>query len=84
MGKANFSILLTIILGIYFSLLQGIEYVQAEFCISDSIYGSTFFMATGFHGLHVIIGTTFLLICYIRIKNIQISCDHLMGFEAAA
>lgn len=82
--KANFSILLTIILGVYFSILQGIEYIQAEFCLSDSIYGSTFFIATGFHGLHVIIGTTFLLICYIRIVNMQISSTHLIGFEAAA
>jgi len=82
--KANFSLLLTIILGLYFSLLQGMEYYQAEFCLSDSIYGSSFFIATGFHGLHVIIGSTFLLICYIRIKNYQISSNHLIGFEAAA
>jgi len=82
--KAKFSILLTVCLGIYFTALQGIEYIQAEFCLSDSIYGTTFFIATGFHGLHVIIGTTFLLICYLRIKNIQISSNHLIGFEAAA
>jgi len=84
MKKANFSLLLTVLLGLYFSLLQGIEYFQAEFCIRDSIYGSRFFIATGFHGLHVIIGSTFLLICYIRIKNFEFSSNHLIGFEAAA
>jgi len=83
-SKANFSIFLTVFLGAYFSILQGIEYMQAEFSISDSIYGSTFFIATGFHGLHVLIGSTFLLICYIRIKNIHLSSNHLIGFEAAA
>jgi len=84
MKKANFSLLLTILLGLYFSFLQGMEYFQAEFCIRDSIYGSSFFIATGFHGLHVMIGSTFLLMCYIRMKNFQISSNHLIGFEAAA
>lgn len=83
-NKANLSIFITILLGLYFSILQGFEYYQAEFCLSDSVYGSTFFIATGFHGLHVLIGSTFLLICYLRIKNIQISSTHLIGFEAAA
>jgi len=46
-----------------FTILQGIEYVEASFTIADSAYGSTFFVATGFHGLHVIIGTTFLAVC---------------------
>lgn len=49
-------------LGIYFLLLQAFEYYTASFRISDSVYGSTFFMATGFHGFHVIIGTLFLFI----------------------
>jgi cytochrome c oxidase subunit 3 len=78
------SIILTIILGVYFSILQGIEYWQAEFCISESIYGSIFFIATGFHGIHVIIGSSFLLTCAIRIKNLEINKNHLIGFEAAA
>nr|YP_010004085.1 cytochrome c oxidase subunit III [Gryposmylus pennyi]QNR01165.1 cytochrome c oxidase subunit III [Gryposmylus pennyi] len=74
----------TVILGIYFSILQGYEYMEASFTISDSIYGSTFFMATGFHGLHVLIGTTFLLICLIRQINNHFSKNHHFGFEAAA
>nr|AFP16869.1 cytochrome c oxidase subunit III [Hydrochus sp. BMNH 840193] len=77
-------LLLTVILGIYFTILQAYEYIEAPFCISDSVYGSCFFMATGFHGLHVIIGTTFLLVCLMRhIKN-HFSSIHHFGFEAAA
>lgn len=74
----------TIILGIYFTILQIYEYIEASFTISDSIYGSTFFIATGFHGLHVLIGTTFLIICLIRHLNNQFSSNHHFGFEAAA
>nr|YP_010329907.1 cytochrome c oxidase subunit III [Cucullia pustulata]UNP54657.1 cytochrome c oxidase subunit 3 [Cucullia pustulata] len=75
---------ITIILGIYFTILQTYEYFEAPFTIADSIYGSTFFMATGFHGLHVIIGTMFLLICLIRHLNNHFSSNHHFGFEAAA
>nr|QYA18178.1 cytochrome c oxidase subunit III [Isoscelipteron pectinatum] len=77
-------LLFTVLLGIYFSILQGYEYIEASFCIADSVYGSTFFMATGFHGLHVLIGTTFLLICLIRQINFHFSMNHHFGFEAAA
>nr|QTZ20400.1 cytochrome c oxidase subunit 3 [Spodoptera depravata] len=75
---------ITIMLGIYFTILQAYEYFEAPFTIADSIYGSTFFMATGFHGLHVIIGTMFLLICLIRHLNNHFSSNHHFGFEAAA
>nr|AML26750.1 cytochrome c oxidase subunit III [Histeridae sp. BMNH 1274745] len=75
---------LTVILGLYFTMLQGYEYVEAPFAISDSAYGSTFFMATGFHGIHVIIGTTFLLTCLMRHLNNHFSNIHHFGFEAAA
>nr|YP_010329986.1 cytochrome c oxidase subunit III [Theretra alecto]UNP54913.1 cytochrome c oxidase subunit 3 [Theretra alecto] len=78
------SLFLTILLGIYFTILQAYEYLEAPFTISDSIYGSTFFMATGFHGLHVIIGTMFLIICFIRQLNNHFSKNHHFGFEAAA
>nr|AML26383.1 cytochrome c oxidase subunit III [Staphylinidae sp. BMNH 1274634] len=78
------SLTMTVILGVYFSILQGYEYIEAPFTISDSIYGSSFFMATGFHGLHVLIGTTFLLVCLIRHMNNHFSCIHHFGFEAAA
>nr|YP_010329920.1 cytochrome c oxidase subunit III [Neocerura liturata]UNP54670.1 cytochrome c oxidase subunit 3 [Neocerura liturata] len=78
------SMFITIMLGIYFSILQAYEYLEAPFTIADSIYGSTFFMATGFHGLHVIIGTIFLSICLIRHMNNHFSMNHHFGFEAAA
>lgn len=77
-------LILTVILGVYFSILQGIEYIEAPFTIADAVYGSSFFMATGFHGIHVIIGTTFLLICLIRHLKNHFSSIHHFGFEAAA
>ena len=78
------ALLLTVLLGAYFTYLQAGEYIAAPFTIADSIYGSTFFVATGFHGLHVLIGSTFLLICLIRIYLQQFSNKHHFGFEAAA
>nr|YP_010024714.1 cytochrome c oxidase subunit III [Aromia bungii]QOQ35001.1 cytochrome c oxidase subunit III [Aromia bungii] len=77
-------LLLTVILGFYFTLLQGYEYIEAPFTIADAAYGSSFFMATGFHGLHVIIGSTFLLVCLIRTIFNHFSPIHHFGFEAAA
>lgn len=59
-------LLLTIILGIFFSIIQLIEYKECYFCISDGIFGSLFFILTGFHGIHVLVGTIFLLVNYIR------------------
>lgn len=75
---------ITVILGIYFTILQAYEYIEAPFTIADRIYGSTFFIATGFHGLHVIIGTIFLFICLSRHINNHFSRNHHFGFEAAA
>lgn len=75
---------ITVILGIYFTILQAYEYIEAPFTIADRIYGSTFFIATGFHGLHVLIGTIFLFICLIRHINNHFSSNHHFGFEAAA
>nr|YP_010463245.1 cytochrome c oxidase subunit III [Iphicrates gressitti]UUJ37769.1 cytochrome c oxidase subunit 3 [Iphicrates gressitti] len=83
-SQTTLSLMLTVILGIYFTILQAYEYNEAKFCISDSIYGSSFYMATGFHGIHVIIGTTFLLICLIRHMKFHFSKTHHLGFEAAA
>nr|YP_009045944.1 cytochrome c oxidase subunit III [Triops australiensis]CDR98440.1 cytochrome c oxidase subunit 3 [Triops australiensis] len=77
-------LILTVILGIYFSILQAFEYIEAPFTIADAIYGSTFYMATGFHGLHVLIGTSFLLVCLLRHLSHHFSSEHHFGFEAAA
>ena len=74
----------TVFLGLYFTALQAWEYYDAPFTISDGVYGSTFFVATGFHGLHVIIGTTFLFICFLRLLGYHFSNYHHFGFEAAA
>nr|YP_010029661.1 cytochrome c oxidase subunit III [Pimelocerus perforatus]QOU11167.1 cytochrome c oxidase subunit III [Pimelocerus perforatus] len=75
---------LTVMLGFYFTLLQGYEYMEAPFTIADSVYGSTFFMTTGLHGLHVIIGSIFLFVCLIRLFYNHFSSTHHFGFEAAA
>jgi len=83
-SESKLRIKFTIILGIYFTILQIIEYIEAPFTISDSIYGSTFFIATGFHGLHVIIGTLFLLFTFLRLIRLHFSQAHHFGFEAAA
>ena len=82
--KSKFSLSLTILLGIIFTLFQGFEYIEAPFCIADSRFGSTFFMATGFHGLHVIIGSLFLFISLKRFNKLINSNNHLVGFECAA
>nr|YP_009502014.1 cytochrome c oxidase subunit 3 [Trioza remota]AWU49096.1 cytochrome c oxidase subunit 3 [Trioza remota] len=75
------SLLLTIILGGYFSMLQYYEYKNAPFCMSDSVYGSTFFLTTGFHGIHVIIGTLFLIHAFIRLSKMYFSKTHHLGME---
>jgi cytochrome c oxidase subunit 3 len=74
----------TITLGVTFTILQGFEYYQAPFTIADSVYGSTFFIATGFHGLHVVIGTIFLTVSFLRFLKLSFSCKHIVGFECAA
>ncbi len=75
---------LTIILGLMFTGFQAYEYAVAAFGFSDGIYSSTFYMATGFHGFHVIIGTTFLIVCWFRARKGHFKADHHFGFEAAA
>lgn len=83
-SEAVFSLSLTVLLGVYFTRLQAFEYLEAPFTIADSVYGSTFFVATGFHGLHVIIGSTFLIVCLGRLIKGHFSPTHHFGFEAAA
>lgn len=75
----------TILLGIFFTCMQAYEYHHASFKIEDGVYGANFYLATGFHGLHVIIGTIFLVVCYIRARRGDFTngYNHL-GFEFAA
>lgn len=71
-------------MGLTFTFFQLFEYINAPFSISDGIYGSTFYMATGFHGFHVIIGTIFLMVCLYRLYKQHFTCTHHIGFESAA
>ena len=75
---------ITVILGITFTCVQAYEYTHAAFTFGGHIYGSTFFMATGFHGAHVIIGTIFLIVCLIRAYAGHFNPEQHFGFEAAA
>jgi cytochrome c oxidase subunit 3 len=82
--QAILGLISTIVLAIFFTALQVFEYVHAPFTMADGIYGSTFFMATGFHGFHVFIGTIFLVVCLMRLYNHHFTREHHFGFEAAA
>ena len=75
---------LTIVLGILFSAVQAYEYAHAPYSFSGSLYGATFFMATGFHGFHVFVGTIFLLVCFFRALAGDFTPKQHFGFEAAA
>ncbi|MEM6665877.1 MAG: cytochrome c oxidase subunit 3 [Pseudomonadota bacterium] len=80
----KWGLVLTVILGVLFSVFQALEYSHAAFDFSGHIYGATFFMATGFHGFHVIVGTIFLAVCLIRVMNGGFTPQKHFGFEAAA
>ena len=82
--EARFGFAMTIVLGLLFISLQYIEYIIGSFTISDGIYGSTFFIATGFHGLHVIIGVIFIAVIIVRHMLTHFSPSHHFGFEARA
>ena len=75
---------LTVALGFTFTACQLYEYHHAAFGFTQGIFASTFYMATGFHGVHVLIGTLFLLVNLIRAKNGTLSVKHHLGFEFAA
>lgn len=78
------SLFLTILLALIFTLLQTYEYKTADFRLSDGIYGSTFYLSTGFHGFHVIVGTVSLAVCLVRLLNSQLTQQHHFGFESSA
>lgn len=75
---------LTVGLGMTFTALQALEYSHAGFAFTDGVYPSAFFMATGFHGFHVIVGTIFLAVCLVRAKNNTLTKQGHLGFEFAA
>jgi len=82
--EAHISLCVTVGLGIYFTALQAMEYLIARFRMRDGVYGRTFYVATGFHGLHVIIGTTFIAVILYRNMFLHFSRGHHFGFEARA
>nr|APD51400.1 cytochrome c oxidase subunit 3 [Pelargonium citronellum]QPK67092.1 cytochrome c oxidase subunit 3 [Pelargonium nanum]QPK67094.1 cytochrome c oxidase subunit 3 [Pelargonium fulgidum] len=82
--SAVLALIATVLLAIVFTGFQVLEYYEAPFNLSSSVFGSTFFLATGFHGFHVIIGTLFLLVCGLRQYLGHFTSEHHVGFEAAA
>ena len=76
-------IVVTVLLAAVFTALQGVEYMNAGFTIADGAYGSTFYMATGFHGLHVLIGTLFIGVAFFRVLSYQLTDHHHLGFESS-
>ncbi len=74
----------TVILGALFTCVQAYEYSHAAFGFKEGIYPSVFFMATGFHGFHVLVGTIFLIVCFFRALAGHFKPDQHFGFEAAA
>ena len=75
---------MSVFLGVFFLGFQVYEYDHAHFKFTDGIYASTFFMATGFHGFHVLVGTIFLFVCWVRAKKGHFTPKGHFGFEAAA
>lgn len=82
--EAQQALAYTIFLGAYFTILQRDEYKNTSFSFNDRVYGSTFFLTTGFHGAHVMIGTIFLIVSLTRLTRQHFSNKHHFGFEAAA
>jgi len=82
-SHAFFTLVWTILLSLLFTCTQVFEYIIAPFTINDGIYGSTFYLTTGFHGFHVLIGTIFLAVCLLRLHLDHFTIEHHFGFEAA-
>lgn len=80
----KYGLILTVVLGACFTCVQAYEYAHAAFGFSGNMYGATFFMATGFHGFHVLIGTVFLLVCLFRAYAGHFTPTQHLGFEFAA
>jgi len=82
--EVNYGFIVTLFLAILFTGLQVSEYLFAPFNISDSVYGTVFYSLTGLHGLHVIIGSIFIAVCYFRFLNNEFTTKHHLGFQFAS
>ena len=74
---------LTILFAVIFTALQYYEYSEAAFSLSDSVFGSAFYCSTGLHGLHVIVGTIFILVGFSRMLSFHLTKEHHIGFESS-
>lgn len=81
--QSRIALWVTVILAMMFTGLQAYEYVDAGFGLSSGVYGCTFYMATGFHGFHVLIGTIFLFVSLLRMEQFQLTPGHHIGLECA-
>ena len=78
-----YGVLFTVILALFFTIFQGVEYNVSSFTFTDSAYGSCFYFGTGFHGLHVIIGTAFIAVGLWRILDYHFTINHHLGLESS-
>ena len=74
---------ITIVLAVIFTGLQYFEYAEAAFTFADSVYGTVFYASTGLHGMHVIVGTIFITVGFVRLVLYHLTSDHHLGLEAA-
>lgn len=81
---ASKALIATVLLAVFFTGLQYMEYCNSPFSIYNTVFGSSFYMLTGFHGFHVLIGTCFLFVCLVRLYFNHFTKEHHFGFEAAA
>jgi len=79
---ALYGSIFTVLLAIVFTVFQGIEYTVSSFTISDGIYASCFYFSTGFHGIHVLIGTAFLGVGFWRLLSYHLTDHHHLGYES--
>jgi len=82
--EAMTGLVVTLVFAVVFTLFQAFEYVNATFSLSDGVYGSTFYMLTGLHGFHVIIGTIFLFVALVRMRRHHYTVSTHLGYECAA
>jgi heme/copper-type cytochrome/quinol oxidase subunit 3 len=78
------SLVITLVFATVFTLFQLFEYTNASFSMADGVYGSTFYLLTGLHGFHVIVGTLFLMVALVRIMRHHYTQSAHIGYECAA